>query len=97
MEKREDPKMKVPDAVALQRKAALVPTKACTIEESLGERMKAGNSLTATAPKKDKKDDEAASKLKLKGEIPTLAEPAKRPAPQANAEVKVAEEATPKR
>jgi len=59
--------------------------------------MKAGNSLTATAPKKDKKDDEAASKLKLKGEIPTLAEPAKRPAPQANAEVKVAEEATPKR
>ena len=58
--------------------------------------MKAGNSLTATAPKKDKKDDEA-SKLKLKGDIPTLAEPAKRPASQANAEVKVAEEATPKR
>ena len=69
-----------------------MPTKACTIEESLGERMKAGNSLTATTPKKDKKEEEATSKLKLKGEIPTLAEPAKRPVSQPNAEAKEADE-----
>ena len=92
MEKREDPKMKVPEAVAAQRRASTLPTKACTIEESLGERMKAGNSLTATAPKKDKKEEETTSKLKLKGEIPTLAEPAKRPVAQVNAEVKEADE-----
>ena len=87
--------MKVPEEVALQRKASLVPTKACTIEESLGERMKAGNSMTATAPKKNQ--EEATSKLKLKGEIPTLAEPAKRPAAVANTDVKEADEKTPQR
>ena len=52
--------------------------------------MKAGNSMTATAPKKNQ--EEATSKLKLKGEIPALAEAAKRPASVLNTDVKVSDE-----